>query len=122
MEGLDIGKVKKESVEALLRLAKGTTIRKEKEEDIILKDGFKSNQKKKTVEVIETEPSFKALEFLLTNLAPAEWKSRQNIESVERKEVDVNMSSIPDELLEQVVECINKGQPVPKTIDGIELL
>ena len=122
MEGMDVDMVKRESVEALFKLAKGTVIRKEKEEDIVLRDGFKTGQKKKTVETVETEPSYKALEFLLTNLAPEEWKSRQNIESVERKEVDVNMSSIPDELLEQVVDCINKGKPVPKTIEGIELV
>lgn len=57
-------------------------------------------------------PSVPALIFALCNKAPEEWKNRQftevdgKIKTEEKSEV--NLASVPDELLEQVLEHINQ--------------
>lgn len=69
---------------------------------------------KQTTTTKKVAPNVAALIFALTNRAPEEWKNRQTTEvNANVKAENVNkpdLSAIPDELLEQVLNKINGGE------------
>lgn len=102
-----VGECKK----SLKTLIMGTTL-EETETILVPNEDGGPEIKQKRVRTKQVPPSATAIIFALSNRDPENWKNRYSAEvngKVQTEEVPADLSQVPDDIIRQAVEAINKG-------------